>query len=227
MLGMVTFSFYDELEISECPDNLYDLKQKIKTLYLLDENQIKDCILSYKDKKGDNNYIFNEEQFEQMIPIVESIIIKIELIDDLKYLTIDSMVDEEYPFYKIDKNINYDQIIQYNEDEYNIYPDDTMEDEIDKTEDKKEDNKEDKIEDKKEDKKEDKRDIIKQIHCGIKCNICQCKEIIGIRYLCGVCQNFNLCEECEKNYGKNHNHPLLKIRNPDLSPISFTCKIDN
>ena len=59
---------------------------------------------------------------------------------------------------------------------------------------------------------------------GIKCNICE-EEIQGIRYLCGVCQDFNMCEKCEIKEGMEHNHPLLKIRSPDLAPTLFKCKI--
>ena len=207
------------------PDNLYDLKQKIKELYILNENQIDNCLLSYIDKQGDQNYIFKEEHFEQIIPIVESIIIKVEIIDDYKYQTIDNMVDEEYQLYKLDKP-EYEEDFQYYEDEDFI---DTEEIKEVIKEDEKEDKNEDKIEEKKDEKKEEKnksnKDTIKYIHHGIKCNICGSKEIKGIRYLCGVCSNFNLCQECEQNYGKMHNHPLLKIKNPELSPISFTCKI--
>ena len=118
MLGMITFSFYNEIEISECPDNLFELKQKIKELYMLSQNEIDNCVLSYIDKEGCHNYIFKEEHFEQVIPIVESIIIKVEIIDECKYITIDSMVDEEYQLYKLDKpddkeNIKYNGIKKY------------------------------------------------------------------------------------------------------------------
>ena len=230
MLGMITFSFYNEIQISECPDNLYDLKQKIKELYILNENQIDNCLLSYIDKQGYHHYIFKEEHFEQMIPIVESIIIKVEIIDDYKYLTIDNMVDEEYQLYKLDKTDD-EETIQYYEDE-DYYDTEEIKEVIkedekeDKNEDVKEDKNEDEIEEKIEEKNEGKKDVIKYIHYGIKCNICGCEEIKGVRYLCGVCSNFNLCQECEQNYGRKHNHPLLKIRSPELSPISFTCKID-
>ena len=216
---MITFSFYNEIQISECPDNLYDLKQKIKELYILNENQIDNCLLSYIDKQGDKNYIFKEEHFEQIIPIIESIIIKVEIIDDYKYLTIDNIVDEEQQLYEVDKPDDEEEI-QYDEDEDYIDIEEIKED-------IKEVEKEDKNEDKIKEKNEGKKDTIKFIHYGIKCNICGCKEIKGIRYLCGVCSNFNLCQACEKNYGRKHNYPFLKIRNPELSPISFTCKIDS
>ena len=226
MLGMITFSFYNEIEISECPDNLYDLKQKIKELYMLSQNQIDNCVLSYIDKEGCHNYIIKEEQFEQVIPIVESIIIKVEIIDECKYITIDNMVDEEYQLYKLDK-ANDDEDIQYDEIKEYINSGEKKEDiKEDEKKDKNEEEKEEKMEEEKEEEKESKKEGIKPIHYGIKCNICGCKEIKGVRYWCGVCSNYNMCQECENKYGRKHNHPLLKIRNPELCPISFTCKIN-
>ena len=49
---------------------------------------------------------------------------------------------------------------------------------------------------------------------GIKCNECE-KDIIGIRYQCVECEEYNLCEKCElKNYiNKKHLHLFYKIRN--------------
>ena len=51
------------------------------------------------------------------------------------------------------------------------------------------------------------------IHSGIKCHDCQVFPIVGIRYKCLKCDNFDLCENCEEKNGKNHGHPLLKLRN--------------
>ena len=51
------------------------------------------------------------------------------------------------------------------------------------------------------------------IHYGIKCNICQKFPLVGIRYKCLQCKEYNLCEECEKIQGLNHGHLLLKLRN--------------
>ena len=51
------------------------------------------------------------------------------------------------------------------------------------------------------------------IHSGIKCHDCQVFPIVGIRYKCLKCQNFDLCEQCEEKNGKDHGHPLLMLRN--------------
>ncbi len=51
------------------------------------------------------------------------------------------------------------------------------------------------------------------IHAGIKCQLCQKFPIIGIRYKCLQCDSYDLCEECEQKFGRNHGHLLLKLRN--------------
>ena len=61
-----------------------------------------------------------------------------------------------------------------------------------------------------------KLSIIKNqiIHPGFKCQNCLKEPIIGIRYQCSVCNNYNLCSECEeKNSIANvHPHNFIKIR---------------
>ena len=52
------------------------------------------------------------------------------------------------------------------------------------------------------------------IHNGIKCNACGKRNIKGIRYKCSICDNYNLCENCEENSNHDENHILLKIRKP-------------
>ena len=53
------------------------------------------------------------------------------------------------------------------------------------------------------------------IHKGIKCNGCNCNEIVGPRFKCIICQDFNLCSKCEKNNKHDIDHILLKIYHPD------------
>ena len=182
-----TFSFYDEIQISQCPSNFSDLKKKIMDLYILNENQIDNCLISYLDINNNIIYILDEEKFQNTIPIIEYIILRIEISDDDKYFPIESLIcdENEIEYFEEDNKIKNNEI----NEKY---------------------------------KKENKI-----IHEGIKCNECGCQEIIGIRYLCGVCHDFNLCEKCEKNIGIMHNHPLLKIRYSELSPISFSCKLED
>jgi len=216
MLGMATFSFYNEIQITECPPSFYELKEKIKDLYILDENQINKIIVSYQDSDAQHNYISNEDEFDKVIPKIESIILTIEILDNDEYLTIDPSFEEEY------NNIFLLNLTDDNKDKYEYigfkYD---MEDLNRITEECTAGENDIKDEKRNEDKEENKNIV----HNGIKCNICGNENIEGIRYLCGICDNFNLCQECEKVNGLRHNHPLLKIRNPQYAPLHFKCKL--
>ena len=54
------------------------------------------------------------------------------------------------------------------------------------------------------------------IHKGYICNQCNQNPIIGIRYKCNDCSNYNLCEECEEKnsttYFHDINHTFSKLR---------------
>ena len=118
--------------------------------------------------------------------------------------------------------------------------------EEEKLEDKKEENiieniintkigiKEEKLEDKKEEniieniintkignKNEKLEDEKEAIHKNVRCDGCKKYPIIGIRYKCTICHNFDYCEECEKKFNEEHNHPFLKIRKPELAHFAY------
>ena len=74
-----------------------------------------------------------------------------------------------------------------------------------------------------------KLSIIKSqvIHPGFKCQNCLKEPIIGIRYKCTVCPNYDLCSECEeKNSITNaHPHNFLKIRKNKNNIINSNINI--
>jgi len=55
------------------------------------------------------------------------------------------------------------------------------------------------------------------IHYNVSCDFCNMFPIIGIRYKCSVCHNFDLCENCEAKNWKEHNHPMIKIRESQIN----------
>ena len=71
-----------------------------------------------------------------------------------------------------------------------------------------------------EEKKDDNKN---KVHGDYICDGCDADPIVGIRYKCAVCEDFDYCEKCEKELGSKHGHPFLKIRNVDETPIYFNC----
>ena len=71
-------------------------------------------------------------------------------------------------------------------------------------------------------KKENKN----KIHYENICNGCN-TPIIGIRYKCVICKDFDYCEKCEDIYKEEHGHPLLKINSPEMCPVSIKCVLNN
>ena len=52
------------------------------------------------------------------------------------------------------------------------------------------------------------------VHNGIKCEKCFKEPIIGYRYKCSTCTNYNLCEDCEEKNAQTGEHPheFIKMR---------------
>ena len=63
------------------------------------------------------------------------------------------------------------------------------------------------------------------VHECVRCDGCQKKPIVGIRYKCAICHDFDFCEECEAQY--THPHPFLKIRSPGQAPKSIMVAIED
>ena len=79
-------------------------------------------------------------------------------------------------------------------------------------------------EQKNEIKKEDKQ---KPVHIGVTCDGCGAYPIVGCRYKCAVCKNFDFCEKCEeKHAAKDHLHPFIKIYSPKTKLASIKCVVD-
>ena len=55
------------------------------------------------------------------------------------------------------------------------------------------------------------------VHLGIQCENCKCTNLIGIRYKCFICENYNLCQKCETYVQSIHppGHCFLKLYAPE------------
>ena len=62
--------------------------------------------------------------------------------------------------------------------------------------------------------------LVKTTHLGIKCNKCGMNPIIGYRYKCPICKNYNLCQNCEEKNSETGEHPhdFIKMRNEEKQP---------
>lgn len=72
----------------------------------------------------------------------------------------------------------------------------------------------------------EENNIIKMVHTGIVCNKCGKKDIEGKRYKCAQCANFNLCENCEKNYIHDMKHIMISILYPLKNDNEINSKIN-
>jgi len=63
------------------------------------------------------------------------------------------------------------------------------------------------------------------VHEHITCDGCQRKPIIGVRYKCSVCADFDFCETCEATI--EHSHPFLKIKALKQTPIKIFAVIED
>lgn len=68
--------------------------------------------------------------------------------------------------------------------------------------------------------------IPKTIHEGIFCNLCNKQNIVGIRYKCLFCKDFDICEDCEPESFMLHDftHVFIKIRSTSFFNMKMTNK---
>jgi next-to-BRCA1 protein 1 len=61
-------------------------------------------------------------------------------------------------------------------------------------------------------------------HQNVACDGCGVHPILGVRYKCCICKNFDFCENCEEKLG--HEHPFIKIVAPDNAPTAIIAAIN-
>ena len=66
-----------------------------------------------------------------------------------------------------------------------------------------------------------------EIHYGIKCQKCFMEPIVGIRYKCSSCKNYNLCEKCEKDNSESNIHPHIFLKYIKKEEIPLDEDYDN
>jgi len=64
------------------------------------------------------------------------------------------------------------------------------------------------------------------VHENFICDGCNMTPIKGIRYMCSVCSNYDICDQCEQK-GVHSQHAMLKIRKPEFAPAKLICQYKN
>lgn len=62
----------------------------------------------------------------------------------------------------------------------------------------------------------------KEAHLGVTCDHCN-EAIFGIRYKCFVCDDYDLCEKCEKG-GFHSEHPMIRYCSPRTPRLDSYCR---
>lgn len=63
------------------------------------------------------------------------------------------------------------------------------------------------------------------VHAHVTCDECHASPIVGVRYKCVVCPDFDVCVNCEAK--STHAHPFLKIKHLHQTPIKIFAVIDD
>lgn len=63
-----------------------------------------------------------------------------------------------------------------------------------------------------------------EVHTNVICDGCGANPIIGVRYKCSVCKDFDYCEQCEEKL--DHPHAFLKIKRAGQAPKAIFTTID-
>jgi len=61
-------------------------------------------------------------------------------------------------------------------------------------------------------------------HKHVICDGCKANPIIGVRYKCSVCEDFDYCENCEQTV--EHPHPFLKIKHHSQRPKAILTVLE-
>ena len=61
------------------------------------------------------------------------------------------------------------------------------------------------------------------VHSNIRCEGCGLEPLVGWRYMCTICDDYNLCENCEEVNAVRHGHPFIKVRYPSLLNSFNNC----
>ena len=62
--------------------------------------------------------------------------------------------------------------------------------------------------------KKNSEEIKPSVYKNIACDGHKVSPIVGIRYKCVKCEDFDFCEKCEEANWREHKYPMTKLRTP-------------
>lgn len=82
---------------------------------------------------------------------------------------------------------------------------------------------EDSEDDEGDDDNDDQKDVVapsvpSDVHLNVVCDGCGQNPIFGFRYQCSICTDYDLCSACEAKDVHQADHPLIKMRSPNVVP---------
>ena len=61
------------------------------------------------------------------------------------------------------------------------------------------------------------------VHKDVRCEHFDLFRLVGYRYMCTICDDFSLCENCEEANAVMHGHPFIKVTYPSLMNSFNNC----
>lgn len=185
--------FYGTLIEFTIPETYSEFKKSLSNELVMDASDVEELTIKYK--KNEEYKSINPENYSEFLAnATDKIVLNIEINEKSKIFEREK-----------EKIINESKIQQEKED----YPESGIDKELMSNENKffEADN-------------ENNLERVSQycssvIHHGVQCLGCHVEPIVGIRYKCTICNNFNLCEKCEREKSESHKHPFIKIRLPE------------
>ena len=218
-----------DISINLKPNNIIDNNELKKNLQKIEENQIK------AKKSNEDNNTENLENLKSIIKILEEKIVKIQEENNklkkesnIYQSKISNLENEKSELIKSVKASQNDMIFNSNNLKESKNENIKLQNEIKYLKNEKEKSK---IQIKKliqenselkNEKKLTESAICNTVHTNIRCEHCFSNPIIGYRYKCNSCNNYNLCKQCYDKNSETGNHPhfCMLIKDYDNNDIS-------
>ena len=240
-MSNIKINYHDLNKIVPCPETYEKVKECLTAAFNLKPEDLEGLSLTYKDGEGDFVSVTGEEDYKIFKAFSEKASPMAKLLINLKTEEKAEGKEEPKKGRKMLKAGKLGKMLQPGTAEYEKFKEKIkikkeikskmkamkekmfshMYQKAESDINKKFGIKEEKPEDKKEGEKPAEK-VDRNVHIGVICDGCKMNPIgksyfylfylVGTRYKCGVCPNFDFCENCEKEKGEQHGHFFYKLR---------------